>query len=187
MQLDKNNFRTLIKKKLAEMDEATYLKYSAAIHKQLFTLKIWEEAHTIAVTISNEREVNTTAIIEKAWKAKKRIVVPKCDPSTKTMEFREITSFDQLERVFFGLLEPKVQETEKVSPNEIDLMIVPGICYDRRGFRIGYGGGYFDRYLTQYHNNTLSIAFSCQIVESVPSERHDIPVTTIITEHGAVN
>ncbi|OAS85074.1 MULTISPECIES: 5-formyltetrahydrofolate cyclo-ligase [Metabacillus] len=185
--MDKKHLRTLIKQRLAEMSEETFRHYSKDIHQQLFSLQSWKEAHTIAVTISNGREVDTTNIIERAWQDKKRIVVPKCDPKTNTMEFRQITSFDQLERVFFGLLEPKVLETEKVSPNQIDLMIIPGICYDRRGYRIGYGGGYFDRYLTHYKNDTLSLAFSMQIVEKVPAEPHDLPVSTIITECGVIN
>ncbi|WP_338789078.1 5-formyltetrahydrofolate cyclo-ligase [Metabacillus sp. FJAT-53654] len=185
--MDKKHLRTLIKQRLAEMSEETFRHYSKDIHQQLFSLQSWKESHTIAVTISNGREVDTTNIIERAWQDKKRIVVPKCDPKTNTMEFRQITSFDQLERVFFGLLEPKVLETEKVSPNQIDLMIIPGICYDRRGYRIGYGGGYFDRYLTHYKNDTLSLAFSMQIVEKVPTEPHDLPVSTIITECGVIN
>jgi 5-formyltetrahydrofolate cyclo-ligase len=185
--MDKKHLRTLIKQRLAEMHEETYRLYSREIHQQLFSLHSWQTAKTIAVTISNGREVDTTNIIERAWQDKKRIVVPKCDPKTNTMEFRRIISFDQLERVFFGLLEPKVLETEKVSPHQIDLMIIPGICYDRSGYRIGYGGGYFDRYLTHYKNNTLSLAFSTQIVDKVPTEPHDLPVSTIITECEVIN
>jgi 5-formyltetrahydrofolate cyclo-ligase len=185
--MDKKHLRTLIKQRLAEMAEETFRHYSREIQEQLFTLHSWQAAQTIAVTISNGREVDTTNIIKRAWQDKKRIVVPKCDPKTNTMEFRQITSFDQLERVFFGLLEPKVLETEKVSPHQIDLMIIPGICYDRMGYRIGYGGGYFDRYLTHYKNDTLSLAFSTQIVEEVPTEPHDLPVSTIITECEVIN
>jgi 5-formyltetrahydrofolate cyclo-ligase len=180
--MDKNYFRTLIKNKLNEMNEEKYWEYSESIHKQLFSLNLWNEAKTIAVTISNGREVDTTHIIEKAWQEKKQIVVPKCDPASKTMEFRHITSFNQLEKVFYGLLEPKIKDTEKATPNQIDLMIVPGICYDRKGYRIGYGGGYYDRYLTRYKNSTLSLAFSTQLVDHVPADIHDIPVSSIITE-----
>lgn len=180
--MDKNHLRTIIKNRLVEMNEETYKQYSADIHKQLFSLNSWKEAHTIAVTISKGREVDTTHIIEKAWQEMKSVVVPKCDPATNTMEFRQITSFRQLESVFFGLLEPRVEDTDVVTPDQIELMIIPGICYDRKGYRIGYGGGYFDRYLIHYKNNTLSLAFSNQIVDHVPNEAHDIPVSTIITE-----
>ncbi|MBZ5749742.1 MULTISPECIES: 5-formyltetrahydrofolate cyclo-ligase [Metabacillus] len=185
--MDKNYLRSLIKNKLANMTDNEFWQYSGDIHKQLFSLPEWKIAQTIAVTISTGREVDTTHIIEKAWQEKKNIVVPKCHPEMKTMDFRLITSFNQLERVFFGLLEPKVEETEKVNPNQIELMIVPGIVYDRRGYRIGYGGGYFDRYLPHYKNQTLSLAFSSQIVDIVPTEAHDIAVSALITEDGVIS
>ncbi|KKI88613.1 hypothetical protein WQ54_30945 [Bacillus sp. SA1-12] len=185
--MDKKELRNLIKNKLAAMTEEEYWSYSKDIQQRLFCLPAWKNAQTIAVTISNGREVDTKRIIEKAWGEKKRIVVPKCDPAGKIMAFRQIASFNQLERVFFGLLEPKVEETVEISPNQIDMMIVPGICFDRKGYRIGYGGGYYDRYLTIYHNDTLSLAFSTQIVEKVPKEEHDIPVSKIITECEEIN
>jgi 5-formyltetrahydrofolate cyclo-ligase len=168
------------------MTDDEFWQCSGDIHKKLFSLPEWKNAQTIAVTISTGREVDTTRIIEKAWQENKRVVVPKCYPKMKTMEFRFITSFDQLERVYFGLLEPKVEETEKAHPDQIELMIVPGIVYDRRGYRIGYGGGYFDRYLTHYKNQTLSLAFSAQIVDTVPTEAHDIAVSALITEEEVI-
>ncbi|MGM7721124.1 5-formyltetrahydrofolate cyclo-ligase [Metabacillus sp. Hm71] len=180
--MEKKDLRKLIKNKLAEMTEDEYWNFSKDIQQRLFCLPAWNNAHTIAVTISTGQEVDTKGIIEKAWEEKKRVVVPKCDPAGKTMAFRQITSFDQLEPAFFGLLEPKIEETVEMGPRQIDLIIVPGICFDRKRYRIGYGGGYYDRYLTKYTNDTLSLAFSMQMVEKVPREKHDIPVSKILTE-----
>ena len=112
--------------------------------------KKWAEAKTIGITLSMENEVNTYPIIEKAWKEGKRVVVPKCNKETRTMSFRQISNFDQLETVYMNLREPIPALTEEVNADEIDLQIVPGVAYTERGERIGYGGGYYDRYLVHY-------------------------------------
>ena len=97
-----------------------------------------------------ENEVNTYPIIEKAWEEGKKVVVPKCNKEARTMSFRKISNFDQLETVYMNLREPIPALTEEVNADEIDLQIVPGVAYTERGERIGYGGGYYDRYLMHY-------------------------------------
>lgn len=184
--MGKYKLRKMIKNKLMEMSEEEYQHLSKEIHMQLYTLAVWKQAKTIAMTVSRAREVNTYPLIERAWDENKRVVVPKCDPKKNTMEFREICSFQQLEQVYFGLKEPIVSKTMLVKKDNIDLIIVPGVCFDKVGYRIGYGGGYYDRYLTNYNQGTLSLAFSSQLLDIVPREEHDIPVNMIITEHGVV-
>ena len=71
-----------------------------------------------------------------------------------------------------------------VEPNDIDLLIVPGIAFDSEGFRMGFGGGYYDRFLQSFKGNTVSLAFQEQIVSNLPKEDHDIPVEKIITDEG---
>lgn len=182
--MEKSQLREMVKKQLEELHSDTFIKGCADIHRHLFTYSKWNKAKTIAVTISRGREVDTKNIIEEAWKERKNVVVPKCDPKSNTMTFRRIESFFQLETVFFGLREPIVSKTIPVKPKEIDLMIVPGLCFDQEGYRIGFGGGYYDRYLEKYHGDTLSLAFSCQLFKRLPRELHDVPVDGIITELG---
>lgn len=182
--MEKSQLRELVKNKLEELNLNSFTKGCEEIHKHLFTYCNWNKAKTIAVTVSRGREVDTINIINKAWQEKKQVVVPKCDPKSNTMIFRKITSFQQLETVFFGIQEPIVRETTPVSPDDIDLMIVPGICFDLEGYRIGYGGGYYDRYLAKYHNDSLSLAFSFQLFTRIPREPHDLPIKGLITELG---
>lgn len=181
--MDKKVYRKRMKEKLQQMDDITYYELSAAIQKNLESLPEWQIAKTVALTISSEREVNTYAIIQNAWRQGKRVAVPKCLPGSKEMDFRILTSYDELETVYFGLKEPIPSKTEQVSADQIDLAIVPGLVYDRRGFRIGYGGGYFDRWLTKYKGNALSLAFSLQLVPKLPEEGFDIAVQQIVTEN----
>lgn len=184
--MNKSQLRQLVKKQLEELNDDTFAKGCAEIHKHLFSQYHWNKAKTISVTISRGREIETKNIIKKAWAEGKHVVVPKCYPKTNEMVFRKIDTFQQVETVFFGLREPIVSRTDSVEPEDIDLMIVPGLCFDREGYRIGYGGGYYDRYLERYHQDTISLAFSFQLFNKIPREPHDIPVQGLITEQGVV-
>ncbi|HZH59591.1 MAG TPA: 5-formyltetrahydrofolate cyclo-ligase [Metabacillus sp.] len=184
--MDKSQLRQLVKKQLEELNDGTFTKDCAKIHKHLFLQNHWNKAKTIAVTISRGREIDTKNIIEKAWAQGKHVVVPKCNPRLNEMIFRKIDTFQQLETVFFGLKEPIVSKTVSVEPEDINLMIVPGICFDQEGYRIGYGGGYYDRYLERYPHDTISLAFSFQLFSKIPREPHDIPIQGLITEQGVV-
>ncbi|MEC2076563.1 5-formyltetrahydrofolate cyclo-ligase [Metabacillus fastidiosus] len=185
--MNKIDMREKMLKELSLLDNDIYIKYSNAIHYKIFALPAWEDAKTIGVTISKGREVDTKKLIERAWMENKRVVVPKCEPSSKQMHFREIHSYDDLETVYLNLQEPKLLVTNKADKREIDLMIVPGVVFDRHGYRVGYGGGFYDRYLEEYTGTILALAFSLQVYEEVPFEQHDIPVEMIITEKEVIH
>lgn len=118
----------------------------------------------------------------KAWEQEKRVAVPKCDPYSHTMDFHTITSFTDLEKVNFPFFEPKVGQTKKAYPHTIDLLIVPGLVFDYEGYRIGYGGGYFDRYLQHFSNAAVSLALACQVIPQIERESFDQKVNKLITE-----
>ncbi|MDQ0175191.1 5-formyltetrahydrofolate cyclo-ligase [Bacillus chungangensis] len=180
--MKKIDLRNEMKEKLAALEQPEYEQYSYMIANQLFKQSMWMDAETIGITISRKPEVDTWQIIRKGWELGKRIVVPKCEPSTKEMTFRVLTAFTQLEKIYYHLFEPIEKETEAVAQKEIDLLLVPGLLFCQNGFRIGFGGGYYDRYLTTFTGKTASLAFSFQVVEKLPVEDHDIPVQTIMTE-----
>jgi 5-formyltetrahydrofolate cyclo-ligase len=183
---EKKTLREQMKARLQQLTAEEKQVYDKEIAKTLYTLPLWQKAATIAITISRGNEVNTRPIIEKAWQEGKRVSVPKCDPAKKTMTFREIHSFSQLESVYFGLWEPIEAMTKEVVASEIDFMIVPGVCFSKNGYRIGYGGGYYDRYLQHFSQPTISLAYTMQVVENLPSEPHDIPVKMIITNDEVI-
>jgi len=146
----------------------------------------WKQARAIAITVARETEVDTAPIIEQAWRDGKKVGVPKCDPAAKTMTFRRIVSFAQLEEAYAGLLEPIEEQTTAMDREEFDLIIVPGVCFAKNGFRIGYGGGYYDRYLPGAAAVTAALAYSFQVVDDIPVEEHDVPVEFIITDKGVI-
>lgn len=183
---DKHSLREMMKKSLSELSKPLYEDYSYKIASKLFKDEDWKQANVIGITISKRPEVDTYQIIRKAWELGKQVVVPKCYPKEKKLVFRTLKEFSQLESVFYGLLEPIEEQTPKVDSNEIDLLIVPGLAYTRGGLRVGFGGGYYDRFLTTYSGKTLSLAFSNQMVDQFQAEAHDLPVSKIITNNEVI-
>jgi 5-formyltetrahydrofolate cyclo-ligase len=184
--LDKKEWRKKMKNTLSSLTKQEYEQYSYLISKALFSTKEWQEANVVGVTVSIPPEVDTWQLIREAWNQKKKVAVPKCIPSEKRLQFRRLNSFLELETVFYGLLEPIPERTAKIAPEEMDLLLVPGLAFMNNGYRLGFGGGYYDRFLEQYRGDTLSLAFSCQIVSQLPVEEHDIPVQKIITEERII-
>ena len=150
MREEKLRLRKQIIEHMNSLSKERYTTLSEQIAFSLYGQIEWAEAKIIGITLSMENEVNTYPIIEKAWEEGKKVVVPKCNKETRTMSFRQISNFDQLETVYMNLREPIPALTEEVNADEIDLQIVPGVAYTERGERIGYGGGYYDRYLVHY-------------------------------------
>ncbi len=184
--MDKAELRKDMIASLKELSSQEKNTIEKQLTEQLLNSSIWSEAHTIGVTVSQGFEWDTRKIIEAGWKQGKTIAVPKCIPSEKSMIFYKLDHYDQLEKVYYGLLEPKPEETVEVAKTQLDLLIVPGVLYDRKGYRIGFGGGYYDRYLADFSNKTVSLVFTQQLRESLPTDSYDMPVQHIITENGLI-
>ncbi|PRO42821.1 5-formyltetrahydrofolate cyclo-ligase [Bacillus sp. LLTC93] len=171
--------------KLDQMIAEEFERSTAFLHEHLFQLPAWQQANTIALTMSRGKEVPTMPLIEKAWQEGKTVCVPTCFPETKEMTFYEYTPETKMTSRYFGLLEPDPASSPAVHKKAIDLIIVPGVCFDQHGYRIGYGGGYYDRYLADYHGATLALCLSVQQVDHLPAEPHDISVSIMVSEKGA--
>jgi 5-formyltetrahydrofolate cyclo-ligase len=180
-KMNKKEYRSILIEELKKLSKPQYEQFSYELSHKLFADPIWLESTTIGITVSRYPEVDTFQIIRKAWEQQKRVVVPKCHPKDRTLSFHVLNQFTQLESVYYGLLEPIETNTLKVESEDIDLLIVPGLAYSMNGYRLGFGGGYYDRFLTGYQGNTISLAFPQQIVDELPIESHDIPVNKIIT------
>ena len=140
----------------------------------------YQEAKNIATYLSFPHEFQTQELIEQALKDGKKVLIPKTYPKGR-MEF-VVYHPQQLVKTSFGLLEPQ-GDLEVVEPSQIDLIHVPGLAFTTEGYRIGYGGGYYDRYLEHFTGHTLSTVYPCQIQE-FNSEDHDIPVQEVLIDEG---
>ncbi len=185
--MDKGTQRKEVLSLLNLMTEEEYRRKSAKAINRLMNDPAFLAAETIGMTISAFPEVDTFDLMEQCWAAGKKVAAPKCHPKTRSMDFRLIENTGQLEVVYMKLKEPVVSKTTYIKPDDIDLLIVPGVVFSNKGYRIGFGGGYYDRFLANYQGITRSLAFDCQIAESIPVEAHDLPVQGIYTESGFIN
>ena len=151
-----------------------------ALTERLLKHPFYQEAKIIATYLSFPHEFQTQELIEQALKDGKKVLIPKTYPKGR-MEF-VVYNPQQLVKTSFGLLEPK-GNLEVVDPSQIDLIHVPGLAFTREGYRIGYGGGYYDRYLEHFAGHTMSTIYPCQVQE-FNSENHDIPVQEVLTYEG---
>lgn len=140
----------------------------------------YQEAKIIATYLSFPHEFQTQGLIEQALKDGKKLLVPKTYPKGR-MDF-VVYDPQQLVKTSFGLLEPQ-GNLEVVDTSQIDLIHVPGLAFTMEGYRIGYGGGYYDRYLKHFPGHTLSTVYPCQIRDFSP-ENHDIPVQEVLIDEG---
>ena len=140
----------------------------------------YQEAKTIATYLSFPHEFQTQELIEQALKDDKKVLIPKTYPKGR-MEF-VVYDPQQLVKTSFGLLEPQ-GDLEVVEPSQIDLIHVPGLAFTTEGYRIGYGGGYYDRYMEHFAGQSLSTIYPCQVQE-FNFENHDIPVQEVLIYEG---
>ncbi|NLJ79396.1 MAG: 5-formyltetrahydrofolate cyclo-ligase, partial [Tissierellia bacterium] len=139
--------------------------------------------------ISFKDEVHTHDIIRNSIAAGKEIGVPITIPKSRIMEVSQLKDFDkELYQGFYDILTPKDEYRRIVSPESIDLILVPGVAFDHRGYRIGYGGGYYDTFLAKVDKDVtkIGLCFNIQIIPEVPTESHDIPVDYILTEEELI-
>ncbi|WP_153722335.1 5-formyltetrahydrofolate cyclo-ligase [Sporosarcina cascadiensis] len=185
--MDKQQLRKQVLQQLHQLNPSDHEQRSTLIQERVLASDEFKHARTIGITLSRFPEVATHRLIQIAWQAGKRIAVPKCTASSREMDFRLIESFNQTETVYMDLREPIIEQTESVEPEEIDLQIVPGVVYSLEGYRIGFGGGYYDRYLLCYPFETISLAFERQIMDNIDREPHDIPVSYLFTDERIID
>ncbi|NEU30736.1 5-formyltetrahydrofolate cyclo-ligase [bacterium LRH843] len=181
---EKKIIREKIKDALAHLSDKDYVQLSKQTAEQLFRSSEWRQATVIALTISREREVDTYQIIQRAWDEGKRVAVPRTDFTNKSMTFHEIQQFQDLERKAFHLKEPIAEKCPVVRGSEFDLVIVPGLAFSKSGARLGFGGGFYDRFLPSIDTKTVALAFPCQMIHHVPVEEHDRKIDHIIGPEG---
>ena len=154
--------------------------------KFLQSWEIFRQAKTIHIFISKTDEADTSPIIESAWESGKTVAVPCVIPETFELFHSQLKSFEDLSSGALGVLEPSPEGRIAMNPESFDLVIIPGVAFDRQGGRLGYGKGYYDRFLEQTAAFRLALAFNFQVLEKVPTEKHDVPMNGVLTESGII-
>ena len=187
--MTKDQIRNDMKKQRSSLSKAEHEDKSRLIQKQLFETEAYLHCGSLLTYVSFGDEADTRELILRAFADHKKVYVPRVDK--KEMEFYEIHSLDGLILSKFGILEPK-PDSNGIFPAPAavqnhtgdNLMILPGLAFDFSGNRIGYGGGYYDRYLSRYAGTRfvkIAIAFDFQLRDHIPADESDVKVDYIIT------
>lgn len=174
---DKRTLRKAIKAEIAKLSTEEKLTLSAQIFSKLDACDKICDASVIALFISLPDEPQTATFIEQLSRKNKRVVVPRIEG--EDMNFYDIS--EGFKKGSFGILEPTSKTP--VKPNEIDVMIVPGVVFTLDGARCGRGKGFYDKYLSRegFRAYTIGVCYPCQIVEDIPTEEHDKKLDCIIS------
>ena len=159
------------------------------IMDQVLHLNEYVRARGIACYVSKDSEVDTRRLIRKALDAHKRVLVPVVKKGDIDLFFSEIKDLGkELAPGSFNIPEPKAEYLRPASLDAVDALFVPGIVWDKEGYRLGWGRGYFDRVLKTLpeHVRSIGISFNLQLVNRVPRDQFDLPVNTVVTESRVV-
>ncbi len=156
------------------------------IIEKLFTLDEYKKCNTLFMYMSKPDEINTYELFEKALLDKKIVALPRCIEEKKELQFFMVNSLSDLEKGKFKLMEPIKTKCLPISSGENDLCIVPGIIFDMSGYRLGYGGGYYDRFLTRFKGKTVGLCYDDFIMSTLPRDKFDMNVDAIITENRVI-
>lgn len=180
----KKELRRLVAQREAALEEAYLAQSNAAIAPLVLGLPEYVRAQTVFCFVSMGREVETRPILLHALGAGKHVGVPLCT-GKGIMEIRRITGLEQLVPGFRGILEPR-PDCPVLTAEQIDFALIPCVCCNKAGLRLGHGGGYYDRYLERAGFASAIVCRERLICDEVPVEPHDIPMKTVITELGVI-
>ncbi len=157
-------------------------KLDLEIQSRFLISESYRKSQTIFTYVSTEKEIDTYGIIRAGILNSKKVAVPKCNDNGE-MDFYYITSFDCLEKGMYNILEPKTYVCKKVNDLSNGVCVVPGFCYDLKGFRVGYGKGYYDRFLKRFKGVAVGLCYSKNLELQVPADENDRKVDILITDN----
>ncbi len=160
----------------------------SSILEKLLALDKFRESQVVLFYASFRSEVNTTDLIKKALNLGKRVLLPRVDEEETALKIYEIKSIDDVAPGYMGIPEPGALEENARGLEGVGLVIMPGAAFDPRGYRLGYGRGYYDRLLSEeaLRPALAALAYEEQVLESVPAETHDVRVDIIVTDRKII-
>jgi 5-formyltetrahydrofolate cyclo-ligase len=179
----KKEIRKKVLNLLRNQKEEERLRRSLVILEKLFALPQFQSSKTILFYASFDGEVETFEMMIQAKKIGKKIALPTILVNEKMILPALFDNFHDLETGPYGIKQPRVNKECLVAPEKLDLCVVPGVAFDRRGQRLGRGAGYYDRFLSSLPKDTptVGLAFDFQMFDCLPGQPHDVPVSCVIT------
>lgn len=190
MQRVMNDSKSILRNRFKKQRQALYPEErdqkNHQIQETLENLDEFKNAKKILVYISKPDEVGTHELIQRNLD-KKEIWVPQIDAKTKTLKAFRLKEWTQLTPGAFGVLEINEEDASECPLVDAELILVPGLAFDTRGHRLGYGKGYYDQLLASTQAYAIGLAYECQLLPQIPIESYDRPVQKIVTEKRILN
>ena len=180
----KKALRTFIRKKERTLDPVYKAESSEAICRHLLALDEYKSAKVVFAFAGTEKEIDTSLFMNETIAGGKTLILPRC-AAEHAIDLCVVRSMDDLEAGAYGILEPK-KSCALVTAADIDFAVVPCLSFDRKGRRLGQGGGYYDRFLARVDCCTVGLIRAAFLLDALPAEWNDVPVSAVITEDGVL-
>ena len=182
----KDDIREEYKALRREMSREEKFERDSAICKAVENMVSFRYADFVLLYAAQPDEIDVSLIAQSALEKGKHVLFPICDKKTHTMQYHEVKSLDELTPDSYGIAEPSEDAPVYDVKNETRgaVCFVPGLVYDRAGYRLGYGKGFYDRYLSEFSGCTIGVVYSDYILPEVPRGRFDVAVDILLTEKG---
>lgn len=181
--MDKQELRAYLKQKRAEIPSEQKKEADRRIVETIAASSCFQQADTVLLYAPHGSEIDLIPLVRLARKCGKRVAFPRCDTATNTMRFFVLESDARLVKGAYGIFEPP-SDAPLCETDESTLCILPGLSFDPAGGRLGYGKGYYDRFLADFKGVTLGAVYASLVAKKLPTEPHDIPVQVLVTERG---
>ena len=184
----KKQLRSLILQERNKLSQHERLNAEQSVLAQLKEMPQFAEAKNVFCYVSFRSEIPTKQIIDYCLQQGKKVYIPVCVEETKEMIIAELHADTELTISGYGLSEPSLSSIFFGDREMLDIALIPGAVFDKSGYRIGYGAGYYDKFFahTKKCIDKAALAYSIQLVDQVPTDSHDIPVDCIVTENGVI-
>ncbi|MBU1002743.1 MAG: 5-formyltetrahydrofolate cyclo-ligase [Proteobacteria bacterium] len=163
---------------------------SAAVLARLRETPAWAKAHEVLTYMPIRGEVDVSPLLDELWQRGSKVLLPRCRPQEPgVMDLACVTCLEDLRPGMYGIPEPTPDTCAAVQDARPDLILIPGVGFDCQGYRLGFGAGFYDRFLSggQAPQATLyGLSYEFQIVEALPRDPWDIPVHAVITENRII-
>ncbi len=184
LKQEKNELRALYKEKRRELDGEEKRRRDSAVVSCAESLASFRYAEYVLLYAATDNEINIDALALSAVAKGKKVAFPRCNTENCTMQFHLVSSVEELAADSYGIREPSADAPvfDQSVHTGSAVCFVPGLVFDRLGYRLGYGKGYYDRYLADFSGSRIGVVYSDFIVDSVPRGRFDTKVDIILTE-----
>ena len=179
---EKDRLRAAVLAKRLRMTASEKQKKDEILAQLLFCQPVFKQCRSIYVFLGKKTEVDTTSILRRCWDEGKQVAAPHCVPGTRKMAFYWFKGPDDLVKGSFGLWEPDPNRCEQAAADETTLCLVPGLAFDREGYRLGFGKGYYDRFLPTFPGHTVGLCYEECLFNQVPRAPWDQHVDQLIID-----